>query len=79
MRRNAGSLHRSDCFTSKTGKGNRFTHSLLFIIHLLVKFLYSLKGFELQNNLIINVAIHHGILDSYNLQDFIPTDLESVD
>ena len=46
---------------------------------------FTVKGFELQNNL-IKVATHHGILDSYkeflhanNLHDFIPTDLESVD
>ena len=49
------------------------------LCHLLV------KDFELQYNL-IKVAMHHGILDTYkqflhanNLQDFIPTDLESVD
>ena len=47
--------------------------------------LFTGQDFELQYNL-IKVAMHHGILDTYkqflhanNLQDFIPTDLESVD
>ena len=38
------------------------------------------------NTILIKLAIHHGILDSYkqflhahNLQGFIPTDLEAVD